>query len=942
MAQPNPRTGFDPHLVALEEVLQVLRTQTHADPLIETTINFLRTEFNYELIWLALHNSVEHTLLGKGGTSPKGDAAFSKKKLALIPGDLLDQVLTQQLPVSVPDLREEGRAGEWCQVAQRFGIQGTVIYPICYRKSCLGLVLLGSSRWGANLKSDETSRLGILLGTLGAALDQIGATQSQNSTQAASEPLLSLLGQIGALSTLQQQLLAVVLETQKFLTPTRTSVYWFEPQRQLFWRRSVSATKINQPRDGQKSAPQEISVSDVSGFYQSLVLGQLVSIADLQTAVKPNVPLRLMQQLKAQSLLAVPIRASEQLLGFLALESQSPRIWQDPEKAYLQAVAQLIAMIAPLEQVEQVIQQAQEEQALLSGLTRAICSDQDWKDTLRRGAEQLCKQLQVERVLLLLNERDTGRFAVCFQNQFLKHRTLPESLPPLGELDWQMLERATGAIQLENLESDLRLLSWREVLLGLGVKSLLACSTMLDHSLEGVLLVAQSNPRTWTIQEQETVKAVAQQFGLILHQWQLQRQADQQQRVYTSIEQGLISIQKTQNLESLEQSALQDLMQVLEVPLALLVTWKSGETQGRLVSPVINNPKFSVHPNSNIAIAQDDLIQAALHHSGQRVTASPQDRLLMLTGQDITPATREWLLGIEIGQVIAIALQTDPVYEPSGVLLIFDKITRTWPLLQLNALLTLVDQLAWAHRAISSLQVLKQGFQSMEALNWYKLRRLENIYSQLAASSNFLNDWVNQKGADADVQLQRMSRHLQASLTGLPPLLKAESWQFQIEQESIALATLIKRSLDRIQPLIKQQQIWTQVHNQGGITLGGDITKIDLILCELLLAAASRAHPGGRIDIWCQSPQQEWLELSITDDGEIDPRLLLDLQHQDNSDLLAASTLDQPPGRHLKVCRWLLQQLGGQVDILKLEDGRVLSRLTLPLMPIESASYDPA
>lgn len=936
MAQPPPRTGFDQHLVALEDFLHVLQAQDHQDSVIEITVNFLRTECDYSLIWLALYDRNEQTLRGKGGISPKGDVSLIKQKIPLIPGDLLDQVLTQQRPASVPDLREEGRAGEWRKIAQRSQIQGALIYPIRYRKECLGLVLLGSSRWGATLKSDENSRLGILLATLGAVLARVGSRElPQTLAQPGTEPLLSLIGQVGALSTLQQQLLATVLETQKFLAPTRSSVYWFEPERRLFWRRTVNATKVSQTREGQQSATLEISVQEVSGFYQSLAAGQVVSIADLQTAVKPNVPLRLMQQLKAQSLLAVPILSANQLLGFLALENHTSRIWQDQEKAFLLAVAQLIAIIAPLEQVEQVIQQTQEEKALLSGLTHAICSDQDWKETLRRAADQLCKYLQVERFFLLLHEPDTTRFTVCFQNYLLKHRSLPEQLAPLAGIDWQMLEHAQGAIAIENLETDLRLLSWREVLLGVGVRSLLVCNTNLEHSLEGVLLVAQSTPRTWTAQEQQTANAVAQQLGLILHQWQLQQQTDQQQRVHTSMQKGLSSIQKTQNLERLEQNALQDVMQALEVPLAVLVTWKPGETQGWLVSPVINNPKFAVQQTETLSIDQDVLLQAALQRSRERVATHPQDRLLRVTVNELTPETRAWLFGIDIGQIMAIALQTDPEYEPSGVLIIADQITRVWTTLQLNALVTLVDHLAWAHRAISTTRVLKQGVQSLEALNWYKLRRLENLYSQLAGGSNYLNNWVNQQGVTVDPHVQQVARHLQASLAGLPSLVKRESWQLQVGQESIALATLIKRSLDRLEPLIKQRQIWTQVHNQGNITLSGDIAKIDLILYELLLTAVQRASTSGRIDIWCQSPNQGWLELSITDDGEINPRLLIDLHHQEHLDLLAPCTLDQPPGRHLKVCQWVLQQLGGQIDIFKLEDGRVLSRLTLPLVPLQ-------
>ena len=63
----------------------------------------------------------------------------------------------------------------------------------------------------------------------------------------------------------------------------------------------------------------------------------------------------------------------------------------------------------------------------------------------------------------------------------------------------------------------------------------------------------------------------------------------------------------------------------------------------------------------------------------------------------------------------------------------------------------------------------------------------------------------------------------------------------------------------------------------------------------------------------------------------IEPRLVAELQAGRSVDLLAPSTLDQPPGLHLLVCQSLIKQMGGEFNLYKLEDGRVLSRLVIPL-----------
>jgi len=88
---------------------------------------------------------------------------------------------------------------------------------------------------------------------------------------------------------------------------------------------------------------------------------------------------------------------------------------------------------------------------------------------------------------------------------------------------------------------------------------------------------------------------------------------------------------------------------------------------------------------------------------------------------------------------------------------------------------------------------------------------------------------------------------------------------------------------------------------------------------------------GGRIDIWCRTLDPHWLELSITDNGVIEPRLLEELHTGRSQDLLAPSTLDQPPGLHLFICQSLMQQIGGEFNLYKLEDSRILSRLIIPI-----------
>jgi phosphoglycerate-specific signal transduction histidine kinase len=115
------------------------------------------------------------------------------------------------------------------------------------------------------------------------------------------------------------------------------------------------------------------------------------------------------------------------------------------------------------------------------------------------------------------------------------------------------------------------------------------------------------------------------------------------------------------------------------------------------------------------------------------------------------------------------------------------------------------------------------------------------------------------------------------------------------------------------------------------MAIAGDIVKFELVLHELLVAACHRSQNRGRIDIWCRRLDERLLELSVTDNGSIEPQLLAELHHHTLKDVLAFSHLNQPPGLHLRICQNLMQQLGGELHFYQLPDNRVVSRLLLPL-----------
>ncbi|MGA7936155.1 MAG: ATP-binding protein, partial [Kovacikia sp.] len=450
-------------------------------------------------------------------------------------------------------------------------------------------------------------------------------------------------------------------------------------------------------------------------------------------------------------------------------------------------------------------------------------------------------------------------------------------------------------------------------------------NTSIGRPLEGLVMICPETPRTWNGSERELVRVVSQQVGLILHQWQLQKQNEQQQKVNQTIQWGLTLIQQTHQIAPLEQAALQHISQVLQVPLTTLISWIPGGTVGRVTSPIITNDRFSLNVDTNIPVMTDPLIAWTLE----------SDSMLPLAIEDIPAETRHWLHGVGIGQVLSIALRTSPEHESTGIIVVADVADRRWSERHMSALGTLASQLAWSRRYLTLTQNLSNQREQLERLNWYKHRRLEDLYRSVTIGLKRLGELNNPKDPLFITRQQQVLRQLNDAVVPLTPLIQEEQWQLQTFPQTTSLISLLKRAMERVDPLIKQRQLWSQVHNENeaNLTIGSDVIKIELVLYELLLIACLRSESGGRIDIWCRQIDSRWLELSITDNGQIEPQLITELETSRANDLLSPSLLDHPPGLHLMVCQAVMKQIGGEFNLYKLEDDRILSRLVLPLAP---------
>ncbi|AFY44422.1 GAF domain protein [Nostoc sp. PCC 7107] len=939
-------------IIALGRVLQTLREEDNVDVLIDITISYIREQFDYNLVWIALYDLPKHTLIGKGGVAPDGDTKFLRKQVTLNPGGLLEQVVIEQRPLGVADLRLEPRAAEWQEIGKKFNIQGTIILPIRYRDRFLGLLLFGSERWGYLLPGDGKARLLMVLGELGAVLYQNELNLQQQQTKHLDQPILHLLENLRTFSNLDQKLKAVVQTTHQFVSPSKTNIYWFERQGRYFWcRMSNQLANINR-QNSQQQISAGMTVQDLSEFYYALSVNQIVWIGDERSSLKSHFTAKVLQRLQVRSLLAAPILWQKELLGFLAVEANEPRIWTEADKNFVQSAAGLISLVAPTETMDTTIKQIQDDAQLTSQVAQAIYHEDDLQATLRNCATKVLTRFAATRFFLLQYNPDLHSYQIIFQSQLQNRRPLTVTFNALKDMDEQMLKSAKTAVEVQNIEEDLRFFNWRPLLLEHGTRSLLVCNCTQGHAPSGLLVITHETNRSWASLEKELLWAVGQQIGVIIRQWQLQTDTKQQQQILSSIQKCLRILEKAQSditesgAKYLERTAIEQIATVLHSPLVVLLSWSPGDNFAEIIPSVIHDSRFGLVTDHPIPIQTEAIIQWAL----------TKDDYVCVYADDLPAETRKWLNGQGIGQVLAIALRTSTDYVPTGVVLVADRRERYWTEQSLNATETLVTQLAWSRRQQQITKLLESTNQELRQLNWYKHRRLEEIQRTATQLLSQIEDLGIPSNELTQTRYKLLLRQLDHSTAAMTALVKLEQWQLHHSSETMPIATLMKRSLERVENILKQRQLWAGVHGLGqsatdtdsgnsgiflkglqpssypsSLAIAGDIVKFELVLYELLVVACNRSLSGGRIDIWCRRLEERLLELSITDHGMIEPHLLAALQNQIPKDVLASTYLNQPPILHLLICQQLMQQLGGELHFYQLPDHRVVSRLVLPL-----------
>ncbi len=939
MGQQYPNSADESQLVTLDRVLQTLREESSSDVLIETTIEYLHTEFNYRLIWIGLYDRIDHRLFGKGGITPQGELSFLRQRFNLNPGDTLEQVVIQQKPLGIPNLQEESRMGEWQKLAVEFGVQGTLLFPIRCKDRCYGLALLGSHLWGISPRQGERAIFSLVFGTLGAALYQIESDWQRSATKRADQPLFQLLEQLLHMPTLATRLESIVNMTQDFIRPTRTNIYWYSPEKRYFWHRVGNRIMARGLETPQVSAAG-ITAAEATDFYQILSEQKVVAIGANRSPLKADSTGRLLSRLKSRSILAAPILIKSDLMGFLSVEDNQPRIWEESERNYIRAIAQLVSLVSINEDLEETLYQSQQDTLFSQAIAQITITSPDTNTALKEITALLHKRLECDHIILL-EEDSSKQWQVVYQYTGLERRPLTVSLEALTQDDRDLLNQ--GICYIEDFQQSKRFISWQPIYNQLSIRSLLMAPIKSNDSAGlFLLMVCMGNPRTWNNTEKNLVSLVAGQIQMLIAFFSAKQQVLISSLVAQSVQAGLRNLEDApKHPQQFEQSWLSYLGQTLACPLVSLWQPDTNNLNIYKISDYAAQTGFDLPRNLTLP-ASDPVIQAALKQPGE----------FLYYSLGATPtAMRKIFSGSGVGQVLVISLPADPqTKKPEAGQLLFllgdiegDAFSAHLRLqgIEKPAIVMLLRHFVLM-RHYRLLQIANaQEKSDLQLLNWYKHCCLE-ILHQSVTERIFSMSENSPSPEGSQLQQTRTAQilhQLEGMLATLSPVLAEELWDMKNQPTAVPLVGIVKRSLRNLELLCRQRKVFPYLRNNLAGSVYGDRWKLECVIFEVLLTCILRSQPGSRLSILSRDQPKEGegtlLELIITErraNGEalndfkdISGQLLFNPNSEGNN----LVNLVVPPLVNWKICQQMLRGWGGELSFSTQGDGSIATRLVL-------------
>jgi diguanylate cyclase (GGDEF)-like protein len=219
-----------------------------------------------------------------------------------------------------------------------------------------------------------------------------------------------------------------------------------------------------------------------------------------------------------RSILRYPLFHRGEVFGILSLGSQQPHAFGDRELAFIDRIADQLALAIYNSRLFRQMQQAAEERMVLAELTRILASSLQLEEVYEAFARELKRVVDFDRIhLVLVRGANVEIYAVYpgADTQFQPRRVLPLKGTAL---EWVIKHRQS--IAEANLEQQ-RLFSTDEIHFQEGMRSVIRIPLFARGEVFGELVLSSSRPGTFQEREQRFLEQVAGQVAMAIYNTQL-------------------------------------------------------------------------------------------------------------------------------------------------------------------------------------------------------------------------------------------------------------------------------------------------------------------------------------------------------------------------------------------------------------------------------------
>lgn len=897
MTQSLARSDYDQSFAfdSLRKVIYDLQAATDVNTLSEVVSTYIQT-LGYELTWISLYDSGSETL--EGPWFHPSDSRAKNEILSVLPGDLFDQVLLTRRTATIPSLQEESRVGPWQHLAKKLNIQGAILQTIRYRKESLGILLIGTSKWGVNPRQDESEQFAILANTLGGSLKLLNSgTQSftgpLSSPIIPSYPLQGLLQAMAQSQSWDEQLTVVTQELINTHPSCASGLYLLDPESGDFVTYHVHTGQVKRAYRS-KTQTHSLTFHQNLSFFKTLERHQNLGLSDVRSNFGVSAPASLVTFLNIRALLLQAIIVDGTLKGFLFLGHSEPTNWVDADRDMLIALSNFVCLTYPSSSRKidlEALDQDSHSRNIDAILPSPLSDSEDWEIGISHWFKAMTKQFQCQWSLLLAYDTESKGYRPT--QYFNANRRLKGDMTlwfnPLSPVDEKLLLRSESAIAFTDLKEELRLLAWRDSLFSYGIQSVLAYRVSEGDSLNEVILLGNTTVRAWTTEDANVLKTLVIQLRQARQRREIHLKMLQEQRLNQVFRQGLQILQTSRSSQIFLEKASEILVDLFEANSCGIILSPPQKPHAKVKAFVTANPdQISISVGAKVEHG-DDFLQRLI------APAKSHDAILkpvLISSEVLSSETRSWLSTRENWSILGVPLQPQPRQSVMGVLFLAHPSPLALTEGEIETLSDFARHMAWVLCSSHTKEAWRKEYETLHTAHWYH-------QTSLAAEMGKATELI-------------------------PPI------NFKIE--SLTLVRLLRELLDQLEPVFASRQIWVQVHHlkQSNLALKSSKSHLLAVLEEVLKAAVARSEEGGRIDIWCRMSTPEWLDLSITDGGSLPPRFVRDLQLGHHCDRLRPSAVANDLGHRLLACKSMTQLLGGKLEFQSLEDNRSLTRFALP------------